>query len=233
MTIKPKKTGFGLEMSSFIGKKTKNSYIMFKSLGGSYHAFMEVEAKDAIIDCLGGGERKRPPVNWVTFSGRKPSPPTAWREVPRQPGNVSPARSPEARKCPRQRTTIAQCHQGVRREARKRAPLMGGPIRAARTDDEAAHQGALALHLDARHWRAGAQSLLRRQDGLHVQAAPVKFAAAVSGLGELQELARHHAIGGALGNAKPAYQKAAGHCRSAARRVRKFTVSKMYPAPVT
>ena len=59
MIIKPKKSGFGLEMSSFSGKKTKNSYIMFKSLNGSYHAFMEVEAKDAIIDCLGEGERKK------------------------------------------------------------------------------------------------------------------------------------------------------------------------------
>ena len=233
MTIKPKKTGFGLEMSSFIGKKTKNSYIMFKSLAAATMLSWRLRPRMRSSIAWAEAKEERPPVNWVTFSGRKPSPPTAWREVPRQPGNVSPARSPEARKCPRQRTTIAQCHQGVRREARKRAPLMGGPIRAARTDDEAAHQGALALHLDARHWRAGAQSLLRRQDGLHVQAAPVKFAAAVSGLGELQELARHHAIGGALGNAKPAYQKAAGHCRSAARRVRKFTVSKMYPAPVT
>jgi hypothetical protein len=59
MTIKPKKSGFGLETCSFSGKKTKNSYIVFKSLEGSYHAFMEVEAKDAIIDCLGVGERKR------------------------------------------------------------------------------------------------------------------------------------------------------------------------------
>jgi hypothetical protein len=47
--IKAKKAGFGLDMKQFTGKK--GNYIVFRLPSGAFHAFLEVEAKDAARDC--------------------------------------------------------------------------------------------------------------------------------------------------------------------------------------
>jgi len=51
--MKRKKKGLGLEMHTFFGKDG-NSYLVFRSTAGSYHVFVEVEAKEAARQC---GER--------------------------------------------------------------------------------------------------------------------------------------------------------------------------------
>ncbi|HEX5703907.1 MAG TPA: hypothetical protein VFX97_11950 [Pyrinomonadaceae bacterium] len=48
--LKRKKKGLGLEAKTFQGKDG-NSYLVFRSLDGSYHAFVEVEAKQAAREC--------------------------------------------------------------------------------------------------------------------------------------------------------------------------------------
>ena len=45
-----KREGLGLEFRAFKGKSGK-SYMVFRTTKGSYHAFAEVNAKDAAIDC--------------------------------------------------------------------------------------------------------------------------------------------------------------------------------------
>ena len=48
--IKKKRQGTELEMKVFRGRDG-NSYLIFKTHKGSYHAFMEVEAKQAAREC--------------------------------------------------------------------------------------------------------------------------------------------------------------------------------------
>ena len=48
--LKPKKHGLGLEMRTFPGKDGV-TYLVFRSTGGSYHVFAEVEAKEAARQC--------------------------------------------------------------------------------------------------------------------------------------------------------------------------------------
>ena len=48
--IKEKMQGTGLEMKIFRGRD-ENSYLILKTQKGSYHAFMEVEAKQAAREC--------------------------------------------------------------------------------------------------------------------------------------------------------------------------------------
>jgi len=50
MTVKAKRKSRGLEMRTFIGKD-KNSYLVFRTPNGSFHVFMEVEAKEAARQC--------------------------------------------------------------------------------------------------------------------------------------------------------------------------------------
>lgn len=50
MSVKPKKRGFGLEMRVFEGNSGQ-TYIVFRTREGAYHAFQEVDAKDAATDC--------------------------------------------------------------------------------------------------------------------------------------------------------------------------------------
>jgi len=50
MASKEKKRGFGLELKSFQGRGGRN-YLAFRTRGGSYHAFVEVEAKQAAREC--------------------------------------------------------------------------------------------------------------------------------------------------------------------------------------
>lgn len=48
---KGKRRGTELDMRSFTGKRNRKSYLVFRTSSGSYHAFMEVEAKDAARAC--------------------------------------------------------------------------------------------------------------------------------------------------------------------------------------
>ena len=49
--ISLKKSGYGLPIKTFKSADRKNTYIVFKQTDGSYHTFVEVEAKDAAIHC--------------------------------------------------------------------------------------------------------------------------------------------------------------------------------------
>lgn len=50
MAIKQKRLGFALDIRSFRGRDG-NTYIVFRTPTGSYHAFMEVQAKEAARQC--------------------------------------------------------------------------------------------------------------------------------------------------------------------------------------
>jgi hypothetical protein len=52
-TVRLKRKGIGLEMKTFPGKISGNEYIVFRLRNGSFHVFVETEAKDAAIDCAG------------------------------------------------------------------------------------------------------------------------------------------------------------------------------------
>jgi len=53
--VRAKHTGLGLEIKTFEG--TKGTYVVFKLPKGGYHAFLEVQAKQAAMDC--GSEHPR------------------------------------------------------------------------------------------------------------------------------------------------------------------------------
>ena len=55
MELKPKKKGYGLEMKTFIGE-TGQSYLVMRAPNGSFHVFVEIEAKQAARDC--GSQRE-------------------------------------------------------------------------------------------------------------------------------------------------------------------------------
>ena len=55
MAMKRKMQRFGLEIKSFTGKDG-TTYIVFRTAGGSFHTFAEVEAKQASREC--GVERE-------------------------------------------------------------------------------------------------------------------------------------------------------------------------------
>ena len=48
--IKPKKQGASLEIKTLSGSDG-NQYVVFRTLDGSYHTFVEVEAKQAAREC--------------------------------------------------------------------------------------------------------------------------------------------------------------------------------------
>jgi len=50
MAVKNKRQGLGLEMRSYRGKDGQ-SYLVFRTSGGAFHAFSEVEAKEAARQC--------------------------------------------------------------------------------------------------------------------------------------------------------------------------------------
>ena len=50
-TLKPKRQGGGLMMRTIVGKKSGQTYLVFRTLDGSFHVFVETEAKAAAIDC--------------------------------------------------------------------------------------------------------------------------------------------------------------------------------------
>lgn len=49
--INLKKRTNGIQFRTFESEDGKNTYIVFKESNGSYHTFVEVEAKDAAIHC--------------------------------------------------------------------------------------------------------------------------------------------------------------------------------------
>jgi hypothetical protein len=60
-----KRQGLGLQIKSFKGK-SGSTYIVFKSTKGSYHVFVETEAKAAARDCgiRSGNTRERWAALW-------------------------------------------------------------------------------------------------------------------------------------------------------------------------
>ena len=53
-----KRKGVGLESKTFVGN-SGTTYLVFRSTGGSFHVFAEVEAKEAARDCGGKGSNTR------------------------------------------------------------------------------------------------------------------------------------------------------------------------------
>jgi hypothetical protein len=53
-----KRKGQGLQMKTFTGRSGK-SYLVFRTLKGSYHTFVEIDAKKAAVDCGGKGPNTR------------------------------------------------------------------------------------------------------------------------------------------------------------------------------
>jgi len=49
MKITKKRRGYGLQIRTIRGSKGR--YLFFKTPNGSYHAFLEIAAKDAAKDC--------------------------------------------------------------------------------------------------------------------------------------------------------------------------------------
>jgi hypothetical protein len=60
--IPQKRKGFGLEARTFTGKKSGQTYLVFKTLDGGFHVFVETQAKNAAEDC--GAERKETRRDW-------------------------------------------------------------------------------------------------------------------------------------------------------------------------
>ena len=54
MKVTKKRAGYGLQMKTVEGRNGK--YLFLKTPNGSYHAFLEVAAKEAIRDCGATGE---------------------------------------------------------------------------------------------------------------------------------------------------------------------------------
>jgi hypothetical protein len=63
-----KRLGVGLEMKTFKGMDGQN-YLVFRTPRGSYHTFLEVEAKQAAGNCgvADGSPRKNTRKMWETF----------------------------------------------------------------------------------------------------------------------------------------------------------------------
>jgi hypothetical protein len=59
--MKPKRGGLGLEARTFKGKSGR-IYLVFRTLEGGFHVFVETQAKDAAEDC--GAQRKETRRDW-------------------------------------------------------------------------------------------------------------------------------------------------------------------------
>jgi hypothetical protein len=79
-----KRAGLGLEFKTFNGKSGK-SYIVFRTPKGGYHAFAEVDAKEAAIDCFAPKDRNTRAqwkAVWDAFHQVKKSEPTIPKPSP-------------------------------------------------------------------------------------------------------------------------------------------------------
>ena len=54
-----KRSGLGLEIKTFKGREDGKTYMVFRTAGGSYHTFVETEAKAEARDCSGAGDTTR------------------------------------------------------------------------------------------------------------------------------------------------------------------------------
>jgi len=50
MAVKRKKRGLGIEMRTFEGQ-SGSRYLVFRTREGAFHVFLEIEAKEAAVDC--------------------------------------------------------------------------------------------------------------------------------------------------------------------------------------
>jgi len=66
MRDRKKRTDKALQMKTFEGKDGK-TYLVFRAPKGSYHAFVEVEAKQAAREC--GASEGRPRQMWNSLWG--------------------------------------------------------------------------------------------------------------------------------------------------------------------
>ncbi len=67
---KPKRRGYALETKTFTGQEGR-SYIVHRTRDGSFHVFMEVDAKQAAEDC-GGPRRGNTRSRWETLWKSRP-----------------------------------------------------------------------------------------------------------------------------------------------------------------
>jgi len=56
MDVKTKAATYGLNVRTFQTKSERKTYLVFRTLEGSFHVFTEVEAKAAARDCGAIGE---------------------------------------------------------------------------------------------------------------------------------------------------------------------------------
>ena len=84
----PKRRGKELGVRTFSGK-SGNTYIVFRSLDGSYHAFVEVEAKKAARDC-GASPGSNTRTEWQSI----------WDEPDDAANGDEPAREEESNQIP-------------------------------------------------------------------------------------------------------------------------------------
>lgn len=68
--MKPKRKGLGLEARTFTGE-SGSVYLVFKTLDGSFHVFVETEAKDAAEDC--GADRRETRRDWRSIWDAPPN----------------------------------------------------------------------------------------------------------------------------------------------------------------
>ncbi len=67
---KLKRSGSGLGMRTFQSEDDKNTYIVFKQPDGSYHTFVEVEAKQSAVNCGSGlGQDSNTRTHWDKLWG--------------------------------------------------------------------------------------------------------------------------------------------------------------------
>jgi hypothetical protein len=80
-----KRDGIGLDFKTFTGK-SKKSYIIFRTPKGSFHAFAEVDAKEAAVDCGApdGNTRAQWKAVWDAYQQVKKSQPVIPKPEPRK-----------------------------------------------------------------------------------------------------------------------------------------------------
>jgi len=78
-----KREGIGLGFKTFTGKSGK-SYIVYRAPKGSYHAFVEVDAKEAAVDCgaPGGNTRAQWKAVWDAYRQVKKNDPVIPKPEP-------------------------------------------------------------------------------------------------------------------------------------------------------
>ena len=68
--LKEKREGRSLEIKTFLGQDG-NNYLVFRTLDGSFHTFVEVEAKQAAREC-GAAEGANTRQMWESIWNKQP-----------------------------------------------------------------------------------------------------------------------------------------------------------------